>query len=213
MTTVISVPAAYVLARNKFRGKQTILFSLLFTQMIAGIVLLPSLYMIFQKISMSNSIFGVILVMSGVNLALVVWILFGYFRTLPVGIEEAARIDGCNYMRLLINIILPLSGPGIAVGAIFVFINTYKRIRDSAVFIDRPDPVSAYLIAVQHADGRDHTLGGRCGGVTHRDHPAHVDLYHIPEIYHQGPYDRGGKELTAAARRPSGLKQEKRAGE
>lgn len=127
LTLLISIPASYVLARNNFRGKRVILFSLLFTQMIAGIVLLPSLYKLFNQINVSNSTFGVILVMTGVNLALVVWILYGYFQTLPAEIEEAALMDGCNYVQLLTKIILPLSGPGIAVGAIFVFINTYNE--------------------------------------------------------------------------------------
>lgn len=127
MALIISVPAAYVLGRYNFKGKRVILFSLLFTQMISGIVLLPSLYMFFQKLNISNSIPGLIVVMCGVNLALVVWIFYGYFQTLPVGIEEAAMIDGCNYVGMLLRIIIPLSGPSIAVGAIFVFINTYNE--------------------------------------------------------------------------------------
>ena len=127
LTLFISIPASYVLARNNFPGKRVILFSLLFTQMIAGIVLLPSLYVIFHQMNISNSTFGVILVMTGVNLALVIWILYGYFQTLPAEIEEAAMMDGCNYVQILLKIILPLSGPGIAVGAIFVFINTYNE--------------------------------------------------------------------------------------
>jgi ABC-type glycerol-3-phosphate transport system permease component len=127
LTLFISIPASYVLARYNFRGKRVILFTLLFTQMIAGIVLLPSLYVLFHQMNISNSTLGVILVMTGVNLALVIWILYGYFQTLPAEIEEAAMMDGCNYLQLLIKIILPLSGPGIAVGAIFVFINTYNE--------------------------------------------------------------------------------------
>lgn len=127
LTLVISIPAAYVLARHNFRGKQMILFGLLFTQMIAGIVLLPSLYTLFQKANAINSVLGVILVLTGVNLALVVWIFYGYFQTLPVSIEEAAMLDGCGYLRMLVEIILPISGPGIAVGAIFVFVNTYNE--------------------------------------------------------------------------------------
>lgn len=126
MALIISIPAAYVLGRYKFKGKKVILFLLLFTQMISGIELLPSLYTFFQKLNISNSVPGLIVVLSGVNLALVVWILYGYFQTLPVGIEEAAMIDGCSYIRMLLSIIIPLSGPGIAVGAIFVFINSYN---------------------------------------------------------------------------------------
>ena len=127
LTLLISIPAAYVLARRDFRGKRIIMFSLLFTQMIAGIVLLPSLYSIFQQANAINSEFGVIIVLTGVNLALVVWILYGYFQTLPAAIEEAAMLDGCGYLRMLVQVILPISGPGIAVGAIFVFVNTYNE--------------------------------------------------------------------------------------
>ncbi|MCB0046371.1 MAG: carbohydrate ABC transporter permease [Caldilineaceae bacterium] len=127
LTLIISIPAAYVLARHHFRGKQIVLFGLLFTQMIAGIVLLPSLYTLFYNINAINSVAGVILVLTGVNLALVVWILYGYFQTLPVGIEEAAMLDGCGYLRMLVEIVLPISGPGVAVGAIFVFVNTYNE--------------------------------------------------------------------------------------
>ena len=60
------------------------------------------------------------------NLALVVTILQGYFAPLPTGLDEAAAIDGCNYLDVLVRIILPVSGPGIAVGAIFVFVNSYN---------------------------------------------------------------------------------------
>jgi ABC-type glycerol-3-phosphate transport system permease component len=61
------------------------------------------------------------------NLALVVTIHHGYFAALPASLDEAAEIDGCNYVQLLIRIIFPISGPGIAVGAIFVFVNTYNE--------------------------------------------------------------------------------------
>ena len=56
-----------------------------------------------------------------------VWVLYGFFQTLPKEIEEAALIDGCSYVGTLIRIIVPISGPGIAVGAIFVFINSYNE--------------------------------------------------------------------------------------
>jgi len=68
-----------------------------------------------------------ILVLTGVNLALVVWILFGFFQSLPKEVEEAAMIDGASFLAMLVRVVVPVSGPGIAVGAIFVFINTYNE--------------------------------------------------------------------------------------
>lgn len=126
LTTAISVPAAYAIARYKFRFRKSVLFSLLLTQMMAGIVLLPTLYKTFSAMGVLDSPVTLILVYSAVNLALVVTIHHGYFSSLPAELDEAAAIDGCNYLQTLFRIIFPISGPGIAVGAIFVFINSYN---------------------------------------------------------------------------------------
>lgn len=127
LTIIVSVPSAYVLARYRFRGRRGILFILLLTQMMAGIVILPTLYRMFQTLGLLDTRVGMILVLTGVNLALVVTILYGYFSTLPEELEEAAALDGCNYIQMLIRIVLPISGPGIVVGAIFVFVNSYNE--------------------------------------------------------------------------------------
>lgn len=127
LTTAISVPAAYAIARYRFKLRRATLFVLLLTQMMAGIVVLPTLYKMFHTLGILNSRASLILVYSAFNLALVVTIHHGYFQTLPSELDEAASIDGCNYIQLLLRIIFPISGPGIAVGAIFVFINTYNE--------------------------------------------------------------------------------------
>jgi ABC-type glycerol-3-phosphate transport system permease component len=103
------------------------LFSLLLTQMMAGIVILPSLYTMYSKLKLVDSPYGLVFVLMAANLALAVWVLYGFFQTLPKEIEEAALIDGCSYVGTLIRIIVPISGPGVAVGAIFVFINSYNE--------------------------------------------------------------------------------------
>ena len=127
LTTLISIPAAYVLSRYRFKLRQGMLFILLLTQMMAGIVILPTLYRMFQSLGILNSRGALVLVLTGINLALVVTILHGYFSTLPAELEEAAALDGCSYIQLLVRVIFPISGPGIAVGAIFVFINSYNE--------------------------------------------------------------------------------------
>jgi ABC-type glycerol-3-phosphate transport system permease component len=127
LNITVAVPAAYALAKYRFRGTPVVMFGLLLTQMMAGIVVLPSLYAIFSRFGLVNNRMGTIIILTGVNLALVVWILHGYFCTLPNEIEEAAMLDGASYFDLLFRIILPISGSGIAVGAIFAFINTYNE--------------------------------------------------------------------------------------
>lgn len=126
LTTAVAIPAAYVLARYRFGGRKGVSFALMVTQMMAGIVVLPTLYKMLNNLGMLNSRIVLIMVFTAFNLALVVTILQGYFATLPASLDEAASIDGCNYLDILLRIIVPVSGPGIAVGAIFVFVNTYN---------------------------------------------------------------------------------------
>ncbi|EOS79653.1 hypothetical protein C817_02425 [Dorea sp. 5-2] len=127
LTTVISVPAAFALARYQFKLRRFIRFMLLLTQMMAGIVILPALYRMFHTLGMLDSPFVLIIVYTAVNQALVVTIHYGYFASLPKELDEAAAIDGCNYLQLLTRVIIPISGAGIAVGAIFVFVNCYNE--------------------------------------------------------------------------------------
>lgn len=126
-TTCIAIPAAYVLSRYRFKGRKAVSFTLMLTQMMAGIVVLPNLYKMLNNIGLLNNRAILILVYSAFNLALVVTIMQGYFASLPASLDEAAAIDGCNYFQILTRLILPISGPGIAVGAIFVFVNTYNE--------------------------------------------------------------------------------------
>ena len=127
LTLVLSIPVAYILARYEFKAKKTMLFGLLLTQMIAGIVILPSLYGIYANIGFINSRFALILTLTGVNLALTIWLLFGFFATIPKEVEEAAYIDGITFTKLIVQVIVPMSAPAIAVSAIFVFINSYNE--------------------------------------------------------------------------------------
>lgn len=126
-TLIFSIPVAYILARYEFKAKKMLLFGLLLTQMIAGIVILPSLYGIYTHIGFINSRFALILTLTGVNLALTIWLLFGFFATLPGEVEEAAYIDGITFSKLIVQIIVPMSAPAIAVSAIFAFINSYNE--------------------------------------------------------------------------------------
>ena len=124
---IIAIPAAYVIARFRFRGRSLIMFSLLFTQMLAGIVLMPSVYTIYIKIHLINTVLGLLILFVSVNLALTIWLLTGFFSSVPVQVEEASIIDGAGRFQLLYLVAVPMVKPGIAVSAIFAFINTYNE--------------------------------------------------------------------------------------
>ena len=95
VTTAIAIPAAYVLSRYRFKGRKAVSFTLMLTQMMAGIVVLPNLYKMLNTLNLLNNRIILILVYSAFNLALVVTILQGYFTSLPVkAMAAAVRAQG-----------------------------------------------------------------------------------------------------------------------
>ena len=92
------VPAAYALARLEFRGRKLFLDLILITQMFSPVVLLIPLFRLYNELGMLGTLEGVIIAGSAFTLPFSIWLLTGFFRAIPVEIEEAARIDG--YGRL-----------------------------------------------------------------------------------------------------------------
>jgi multiple sugar transport system permease protein len=127
LTLVCAIPAAYVLARLKFRGKNLYLYLIIITQMFAPVVLLVGIYREMLFFGLMDSIWGLVLVNAAFNQAFAVWILNGYFSTIPYDLEHAAWIDGCTKWQALRKIVLPLAVPGLITTIIFVFIMSWNE--------------------------------------------------------------------------------------
>src|SRR6266540_3922812 len=135
---VVSVPAAWFTARHRFRGRNLFLYLILATQMFAPVALVVGLYReyalidnLFANLGLglraTSSYWAIILVFSAFNLAFAVWILSGYFRSIPKEIEEAALIDGLGPLRALLRVVLPLAKPGVVTAVIFTFIQVWNE--------------------------------------------------------------------------------------
>jgi multiple sugar transport system permease protein len=127
ITLICAIPAAYALSRMKFKGRQVYLYLILVTQMFSPIVLLVGLYRVIGWLGLVNSIWGLVIVNAAFNQAFAVWILRGYFATIPYELEQAAWIDGCSRFQALFRVLLPLSAPGIITALIFVFIAAWNE--------------------------------------------------------------------------------------
>ncbi len=119
LSLLVGVPAAYALARSKFRGRRVLTLFFLATYMLPAIALVVPLYLILSKLNLRDNIMGLILVYSSFVTPFVVWIMRGYFAAVPVEIEEAARIDGCSRIQTFLKVGLPLSTPGLVTTVIF----------------------------------------------------------------------------------------------
>jgi multiple sugar transport system permease protein len=125
----------YALARLNFKWGLWFLFVLISTQMVPPLVDLIPLYIIFSRIlKLMDTKVALIIGYTGWLLPISVWILYGYFQTIPKDLESAARIDGCTRMQALFRVVMPLSAPGIAATAIYVFISSTNEFLFAMIF-------------------------------------------------------------------------------
>ncbi|WP_413989570.1 carbohydrate ABC transporter permease [Labrys okinawensis] len=111
---IVAMPAAYAFSRFTFRGKGLWMMALLAFQMISPLVIMVPLYRYMNRVGLTDSHFGVIMVYIALGVPLAAWLLKGTVDAIPKSLDEAAMIDGCSRFSTFWRIILPLSGPGIA---------------------------------------------------------------------------------------------------
>ncbi|MES2531193.1 MAG: carbohydrate ABC transporter permease [Pseudomonadota bacterium] len=124
---LIGAPAAYVLARHRFRANAGIAFWILATRFTPPIAMLIPFFVVFYKLGLLGTHLGLIIAHTGLNLAMIVWIMRGFFQDLPRDLEEAAFIDGAGYFETFVKVILPLAWPGIAAVAILTFLSSWNE--------------------------------------------------------------------------------------
>jgi multiple sugar transport system permease protein len=125
----------YALARLRFKWGIYILFALIGTQMVPPLTDLIPLYVIFSRwLKLIDTKATLIIGYTGWLLPISVWILYGYFQTIPKDLEDAARIDGCTRMIALFRVVMPLSAPGLAATAIYVFISSTNEFLFAMIF-------------------------------------------------------------------------------
>lgn len=123
---VLSVHAAYGLARFEFRMKTWLMLGILATSMIPGIAILVPLYNLSVKTGLYNTLPGMIIVYTAWNVPLLVWLLKGFFESVPAELEEAALMDGCGRYRMFYLIVLPIARPGLLAGAIMAMMAVWN---------------------------------------------------------------------------------------
>lgn len=128
LTLVLAIPAAYSCARNDFVGKRSFLLSVLVVQMFAPVVLIVGLFDVITAIGLFDSYLAVIIPAAAFTLPFNVWMLYGYFKTIPVSLEESARIDGAEQWQILTKIVLPLTKPALVASVTYTFLYAWNRL-------------------------------------------------------------------------------------
>ena len=139
ITLIFAIPAAYAVARLNFFGKNFLSTSILIIYLFPAIVLVIPLYTIFSQLGLRNSIEGLLIVYTATTLPVAIYMLQGYFKSIPKELEEAGIIDGQNWLGIIFKIILPLSLPAISSVALYVFMIAWNEFLFSLMFLDRPN--------------------------------------------------------------------------
>ncbi len=118
---VIAYPAAYAIARLKFKGKKLFSKSILMTYLLPTSVLYIPLYILVSQVGLTDNILGLLLIYPTFTLPYVAWVLIPHIQSIPYDLDEAAIVDGCSRFRVMYQIIFPLALPGIVSTTIFAF--------------------------------------------------------------------------------------------
>jgi multiple sugar transport system permease protein len=119
---LLGIPAAYALARYRFKGREDIGFYILSTKMMAPAAVAIPIFVLFGQFKMLDTVWALMLVYAAMNLSIVVWIIRSYMIDIPHEIEDAARTDGASDLRILWEIIIPMCVPGIITAAVIAAI-------------------------------------------------------------------------------------------
>ena len=134
---VLAIPAAYSLARFVYRGKRTLGMVVLVTQMLPASLIVIPMYIAFLRFGLLESKIGVILAHASMTLPYTIWMLRGFFETIPMEVLEAALVDGCSRLRAMVRISLPLAVPGIVGAGLYVFETSWNEYLFARTFISR----------------------------------------------------------------------------
>lgn len=131
-TTLLSIATAilggYALSRLRFRGKNLLFILILASQMFPMSLMIVGIYVLYVKLHLLDSYLGLILAFTSFSLPFAIWMMAGFFKTIPKELEEAAFIDGTSRWGTLWRVILPLTTPGVIAVGIFSFLNSWNNL-------------------------------------------------------------------------------------
>jgi len=124
---IIGTLAAFAFAKFRFRGRNSIFLSLMIARAIPGIALSLPLLVFYKRLGLSDSIFGLIIAYTAMNIPFTAWLMAGFIGEIPDELNDAALIDGCSRWSAFLRVDIPIVGPGLAASGIFAFLASWNE--------------------------------------------------------------------------------------
>lgn len=157
---IVTTASAFALSRFKFRGREFFLIFLLALSTFPGLLSLVAIAQVLTAVGLYGKHLGLILAYTTGSLVFCTWNLKGYFDSIPVDLEEAARIDGCGPVQAFLLVALPLVRPALAVTALLAFLGGWGDFVFSSVLIPAPDSMKLAVPALYSLAGSQSTPWG-----------------------------------------------------
>jgi arabinogalactan oligomer/maltooligosaccharide transport system permease protein len=158
---VLASTAAYAFSRWKFPGRSVGLVFLLATQMIPASMLMIPIYILAINLGLVGTYSGLVIAYCVTSIPFSVWILKGYYDTIPIDLEEAARIDGCSQLQAFMKILLPLSTPALAITFLFNFMQAWNEYLLARVMLGSSESLMTWPLGLQRLQGQYQTQWGQ----------------------------------------------------
>lgn len=142
-SVAIAVFAAFAISRYRFRGRSVFSVAVLSTQMFPGILFLLPLFLIYVNLGTASGVelyqtrLGLVITYLTFSLPFSIWMLVGYFDSIPRGLDEAAQVDGAGSMRTLFTVILPTAVPGIVAVTVYAFMTAWGEVLFASIMTDQ----------------------------------------------------------------------------
>ncbi len=138
LNLLIGVPAAYAMAKIRFRGRQASIYGILTTRVIPDIALVVPFFLFIRNLGLLDTIWSLIITYLAITVPFSVFILVSYFESLPDELDKAARVDGCSRWQALTKVFMPLALPSLVAVVLFAFLSSWNEFLLALMFTQTP---------------------------------------------------------------------------
>jgi multiple sugar transport system permease protein len=138
LNLLVAVPAAYAMAKIRFRGRSASIYFMLTTRVIPDIALVVPFFLFIRKLGLLDNVLSLVITYLAITVPFSVFILLGYFESLPDELDKAARVDGCSRLQALLRVFLPLAAPSLVAVTLFTFLTSWNEFLLALMFTQTP---------------------------------------------------------------------------
>jgi multiple sugar transport system permease protein len=138
LNLLIGVPAAYAMAKMRFRGRQASVYAILATRVIPDIALVVPFFLFIRNLGLLDTLSSLVITYLAVTVPFSVFILVNYFESIPDELDKAARVDGCSRLQTLAHVYLPLAAPSLVAVGLFAFLASWNEFLLALMFTQTP---------------------------------------------------------------------------